>query len=185
MIVMKIFSPCRICNYKVLLGNIFIVLKRQESKRKHQLCHPLFLSFPSFSSKLRREELELLWREVDQLKTRQSESCRPTHLHWSCTTACVTSSVLANKAKAGSVMFTALTISFVFNRETGGGHVPPASNGQRNKETVWTQLQSTHTLYHTGCVCFWYFRPTSHLVFLCLDTGGANRQLQNSQHWPG
>lgn len=43
-------------------------------------CHLLSL-FPSFSSKLRREELEQLRRELDQLKTRLSESLSHTHTH--------------------------------------------------------------------------------------------------------
>lgn len=58
---------------------------------------------PSFSSKLRREELEHLRREVDQLKTHLSEShAKNTYsmpLHWSCGSLHVLSSVLACQAK--------------------------------------------------------------------------------------
>lgn len=46
-------------------------------------CHLLSL-FPSFSSKLRREELEQLRRELDQLKTRLSESLTHTHTQIPC-----------------------------------------------------------------------------------------------------
>ena len=115
-------------------------------QRNHRTV--LFSFSYSFSSKLRREELEHLRREVDQLKTRLSEShvlIMPSHGFWS--------PVLACRAKASTVLFT--LFSFPLDRETGGGLVPPAGRGQRDQETVRTQLQGTHTLCQAACVCLW------------------------------
>ncbi|KAI4828540.1 hypothetical protein KUCAC02_022622 [Chaenocephalus aceratus] len=69
----------------------------------------------SFSSKLRREELEHLRREVDQLKTQLSEPNTHTHTHTHNIMPCIDSArlnpMLGSKAEASTVMFTSSALS--------------------------------------------------------------------------
>lgn len=69
---------------RVLIQNdrITTPASEQTPHRLYSAKLTMFL-FPSFSSKFHREEMEQLRREVDQLKTRLSESVKHT-LHASC-----------------------------------------------------------------------------------------------------
>lgn len=106
-------------------------------------CHLLSL-FPSFTSKLRREELEQLRRELDQLKTRLSESHTHTFLAFIQRDCTCPFPLLVYKGKARTILLGTSALSFTLDREAGGGHVSPAGTGQGDQETVRTQLQGTH-----------------------------------------
>lgn len=95
----------------------------------------------SFSSKLRREELEHLRREVDQLKARLSETQAHTHSalcflsprHRLCGAAHVWSFC---EAEASVDLSTTSALCVAADREAGGGRVPPAGRGQGDQEAV-------------------------------------------------
>lgn len=167
----------------------FFILQGTDVKENKPQEFYFHFAFHSFSSKLRREELEHLRRELEQLKARLSEShIMPTY--WFSGTAHVLSPVLVCKANASAVLQTTCSSSLSLNRKTGGGCVPPAGRGQRDQETVRTQLQGKHNVSHRLCllvdVCFVFFQilNLSYCV-LCSDVGRADRQLQSSQQWSG
>lgn len=125
--------------------NILFWCLSQLEKKTHS--HLVF--FLSFSSKLRREELEHLRRELDQLKTQLSESytsdivCAGLHMP-----------VLACIRSASMILFQ--TISFVFSPLTG-----------RQEEDIFlqqTEARETRRQYERSCKVYTHIE----LLWLCL-----------------
>lgn len=98
-----------------------------------QIC--FFLD--SFGSKLCREEIENLQREVDSLKTRLSERQSQLKDHHALNLCC--------NSQTSIVLFTLPASSFPHNRETWGGHISPADG---DPETIWRQLQGSPAFPH-------------------------------------
>lgn len=103
-----------------------------------------FYFLSSFSSKLRKKELENLQRDVNQLKTRLSKS--PSH--WQLfIVALYYVSRTVDKSRRRPPQF---HLFILFDRATRGGCDAAAGGGQRDEETMRPQLQGEASPFHKG-----------------------------------
>ena len=145
----------------------FHFLGRQVWKRGNDTS--VLSSFPlfsplSFNSKIRREELEHLRREVDQLKTRLSESHVGKHTyimssHWFCGTPHVLSSVLACQAKDK------------YSLAHGVGSFFFCLTGRQEEDVFLQQAEARETRRQYERSCKVHTQCNTQLVFACVICG--------------